>query len=185
MALTTPSENNVLLPLSTQATDTIMHLSRLSHGSTMQLSPFAYEHVAEGEMREIRGWVLDTLGDASACSLPVGVSLFDGISIAKCELSEIQILDILRDASNVRAKLGKGVSGLMERVNSAPEMRATWARCHPSASGHPLSLCEATRGKDGRIVFAPAAESLPLLDSDKWHPELSASGFVGLFYQWG
>ncbi len=79
-------KEHVLLPLSAQAMDTIMHLSRLAHGSTMHLSPFAYEHVADGEMREIRGWVLDTPGDAPAYCLPVGVSLFDGLSIAKCDL---------------------------------------------------------------------------------------------------
>lgn len=178
-------KEHVLLPLSAQAMDTIMHLSRLAHGSTMHLSPFAYEHVADGEMREIRGWVLDTPGDAPAYCLPVGVSLFDGLSIAKCDLTETEILDFLRDAPAMREKLGKAVSALMQRVDSEPEMRATWARCHPSANGHPVSLCEATRGKDGRIVFAPAVESLPLLDSDKWLPELSATGFVGFFYQWG
>ena len=176
---------HVLLPLSKHAAGTLMHLARLSDGSRMQISPFCHEQPAgPNEVQEIRGWTLDTPAEATASSLPMGPAMFDGISIVQCQMTEPEILDILRGASLFRTRLGEIIKRIRHRTELNPGQRATWARCQPASTGYPGSLLDACRNRTGSVVFAPAPSSVPILDSDTWIPELSDNGFVGVFHHW-
>ena len=123
-------------------------------------------------------------GNAPASALPVGGSLFDGISIVQCCMTEKDILALLADTSKIREQMGVAVKEIMHTVLQNPAQRATWSRCHPSNGGHSVSLYEAAQSRDGCIAFAPSPESIAIMDSEKWLPELSANGFVGLFHHW-
>jgi hypothetical protein len=177
--------DHVLLPLSKHAGDTLLHLARLAADSCMQVSPFCYEHPAAGsEVNEIRGWCLDTPAEANASSLPVGCAMFDGISIVRCEMTENEILEVLRDAAEFRRRLGEAVQRIRHMTEQNPTMRATWARCQPAPTGVPCSMFDACRNRTGSVVYTPTPSSTPILDCDSWQPELSDNGFVGVFHQW-
>ena len=49
-------------------------------------------------LQQVRGWVLDTPAHAPGNTLPVGHTLFDGISVVKCEMRESDVLCAMRDA---------------------------------------------------------------------------------------
>ena len=59
---------------------------------------------------------MDTPETAPASALPLGTALFDGLTIARCTLSESAILSIMHDPLTVRKSLGKAVASLMERT---------------------------------------------------------------------
>ena len=44
--------------------------------------------------------------------------------------------------------------------------------------GHLPSLLEATRTRDGTIHYTPSGDCTPVVDSERWLPELSPDGFV-------
>ena len=94
--------SDLLMPLQRHAVDTLMHLGNLAPNSQLSASPMCYEHVGSNSCDgpgEVRGWMLDTPGVASASALPVGHSLFDGVSIARCEMTEQDVLRVMRDAT--------------------------------------------------------------------------------------
>lgn len=178
--------DHVLLPLSKHSADTLMYLARLSKGSHLQISPFCYEHPSSNsDVKQVKGWVLDSPSSTKADLLPIGPTMFDGICIVQCIVDEASILDILREADAFKERLGKAVKRIRHRTEKNPERRATWARCRPISTGHPNTLFDASRHKGtGNVVFAPAPSSVPILDSDTWDPELSDNGFVGVFHHW-
>ncbi len=182
---------NILLPLSHHAQNTLCSLSSLHSGNTMKLSPFCHEH-PEGA-HEVRGWSLDTLGSAPACSLPINCSMFDGVSIVKCDCSEVEILQLLSDAEDTRRRLGNAISQIMDHTitDEMNQLRASWRRCRPSTNGTPQSLCSAhvllsTNNTNGekQVNFFNTEDCVPLIDSDIWIPELSPEGFIGIYHHW-
>jgi hypothetical protein len=76
------------------------------------------------------------------------------------------------------------VQSIIARTTSESGKRATWTRCQPMPGGHSSKLNEAVRHKDGDVVFVSATNSTPIVDSDAWLPELSPTGFVGVFHYW-
>ena len=177
--------DHVLLPISHHAADTLIRLARRTPNSQIQISPFCYEPpTTASEVQEVKGWSLDVPVEASANSLPIGTSMFDGMSIVQCMMSEEEILNVLMQSSSFRTRMGQAVKRIRHRTEKNPEQRATWARCQPAGTGYPASLIEGCRNKTGAVIFEPAPCSVPILDSEDWIPELSDNGFVGMFHHW-
>jgi hypothetical protein len=155
----------------------------------------------------VRGWSLDTPGDAPASSMPINCSMFDGISIVKCECSEVEILDMLSNAEDTRRRLGKAIAKIMQLtvMEETKHLRASWRRCRPMPNGVPQSLCSAivtpsngvslTAAEDSdmtgcghtsqsRVTFLNTEDCVPLIDSEPWIPELSPEGFIGFYHHW-
>lgn len=116
--------------------------------------------------------------------------MFDGVSIVKCDCEESEILHLLSNASDTRRRLGEAIHRIM-RLTTQPEtkhLRASWKRCRPTPNGTPQSLCSAfvSAGdcKEMRVSFVNSQESVPLIDSEHWIPELSPEGFIGLYHNW-
>lgn len=171
-----------LLPLTPQAQLTLEHLSGLHPEGRLHVSPFCYETV-RGQ-REVRGWALDVPAHAHASSLPVGPHLFDGVTLARCELAEDAILRLLLDKEGTRKKLGDAVRGILDRQRESPHLRACWSRCRPTAGCISTALCGLTKTKEGSVILTPSAENVPVCDGEPWTPELSPEGFVGLYHHW-
>jgi hypothetical protein len=175
---TIASPPEVLIPLSGQAVGTLQAMGRLVGGCEVRPSPFCHE--TGDKRRELRGWVLDTPGDASATALTVPHNLFHGVAVAMCELTDSDGLGLMQNAADTRQRLARAVERLMGRVT--PEGRATWKRCRPAVNGVPTSLHSAVRDREGGIAFV--ADAGPIIDSEAWVPELSPDGFVGLYFRW-
>jgi hypothetical protein len=183
---TVTGRDDVLLPLGQHALSTLNNLGRVHVGSVVRVSPVCHEH--PDQQREVRGWVLDVPAEASGEALPISFNMFDGLTVVECEMTEMQVFQIMQDQEGVRRRLGLAVSKLMKRSAGSDGQRATWARCKPCVySGFPRSLEKASKDKDGRVVFArdeDSSGSTPILDSEEWVPELSPNGFVGLYHHW-
>jgi hypothetical protein len=157
--------------------------------STLKVSPFCHEH-PEGA-HEVRGWCLDTPGSAKSSCLPINCSMFDGVSIVKCECSESEILDFLSNPQDTRRRLGEAISRIMQFtvLDETKHLRASWKRCRPTPNGTPQSLCSAvvtntSEQPSSRVTFYNTQECVPLIDSEHWIPELSPEGFIGLYHNW-
>ena len=177
----------ILLPLSKHAQSTLNGLSNLHSQSALKVSPFCHEH-PEGA-REVRGWCLDTPGTAHANALPINCSMFDGITIVKCDCSEAEILELLSDSEDTRRRLGDAISRIMERTEAEEtrDLRATWSRCRPTSNGTPESLCSAhiiSSKEEYKVNFFNTDDNVPLIDNDYWIPELSPEGFIGIYHHW-
>lgn len=181
--------SHILLPLSQHASNTLLSMGRMHPRSALKISPFCHEH--PNGTHEVRCWSLDTPGSASASSLPVNCSMFDGVTIVKCDCHESEILNLLSNTSDTRRRLGEAIHRIM-KLTTLPEtkhLRASWKRCRPTPNGTPQSLCSAfvTSGvdtKEMRVAFVNSQESVPLIDSEHWIPELSPEGFIGLYHNW-
>ena len=185
---------DTLLPLSAAAVSTLQEIARMHPGN--ELRPSLFCHETAGQLRELRGWVLDLHASAKASVLPVPYNLFHGVSVALCEADERTILRLMQEPEDTRLRLGRALDAVMGRHHdrrrsreaAADEeeggcLRASWQRCRPTdALGVPQSLHGATRDRDGQIVFVPDAG--PIVDGAPWHPELSPDGFVGLYFRW-
>jgi len=116
--------------------------------------------------------------------------MFDGVSIVKCDCEESEIMHLLSNASDTRRRLGEAIHRIMRLTTQAEtkHLRASWKRCRPTPNGTPQSLCSAfvTTGdcKEMRVSFINSQESVPLIDSEHWIPELSPEGFIGLYHNW-
>ena len=55
------------------------------------------------------------------------------------------------------------------------------ADLQPTSPSGSQSRC---REQDGSVVFVPATDCTPVVDSESWTPELSANGFVGIYHHW-
>ena len=181
--------SHILLPFSQHARNTLLSLARLHPQSTLKVSPFCHEH-PEGA-HEVRGWCLDTPGSAKSSCLPINCSMFDGVSIVKCECSESEILDLLSNAQDTRRRLGEAISRIMQFtvLDETKHLRASWKRCRPTPNGTPQSLCSAmvtttSSEQPSRVSFYNTQECVPLIDSEHWIPELSPEGFIGLYHNW-
>jgi len=64
------------------------------------------------------------------------------------------------------------------------DRRAEWRRCRPTAHGVPQSLYSAFMGRDNKVTLCSTQDSVALIDSEPWVPELSPEGFVGLYHHW-
>lgn len=71
--------------------------------------------------------MLDTPGVAPAYALPVGHSMFDGISIARCEMSESEVLKVMRDGAGLRDQLSKVVERIIARYLPRYKTRNSFA----------------------------------------------------------
>jgi hypothetical protein len=91
--------------------------------------------------------VLDTPRVAPANALPVGHTIFDGITVVQCDMREQDVLRVLRDAVGLREALGDAVRKIIDRTVENPSQRATWQRCRPQPGGHSTTLNDAIRGK--------------------------------------
>lgn len=182
----------VLLPLSQHANNTLLGISRMHPQNVLMVSPFCHEQ-PEGA-HEVRGWCLDTPGNASASSLPVNCSMFDGVSIVKCDCTQSEILQLLSNAEDTRKRLGDAIAHIMQFtvLEETQHLRASWKRCSPMPHGVPQSLCSAVVvgqpteqvESNSRVTFFNAEDCVPLIDSEPWIPELSPDGFVGLYHHW-
>jgi hypothetical protein len=188
----------VLLPLSLHASNTLLSISKMHPQSVLMVSPFCHEQ-PEGA-HEVRGWCLDTPCSAPASSLPINCSMFDGVSIVKCECSQTEILQLLSNAEDTRKRLGDAISQIMQYTafEETQHLRASWKRCRPMPNGVPQSLCSAVvvgqQGVDpaasaskqpqSRVSFFNTEDCVPLIDSEAWIPELSPDGFIGLYHHW-
>jgi len=178
------------------------HHVALSKHVTLKASPFCHEsHQVirkKGEeknhqnflcQKELRCWVLDVPCDSPASSLPIPANLFHGLSIALCEASEQEILELMRNIEDTKQRLGVAISN---QITTATEKtKCTWARCRPSVfGGHPTSLHHAFRErKEGTLEFVYVGEdgsqqATPIIDSEEWTPELSPDGFIGFYHRW-
>jgi len=169
-----------VVPLSERARGTLRSLQERHPGGVLLPSAFC----CEGQHGEVKGWVLDVPGNASAASLPVGSSLGDGVGCFELHLTGQQVLEHLCDAPKLQSSLEQVVQVLCEQ-DDAKEARASWWRCSPKVGCGVRALQCATRGADGqvRLVRSPVAE-VPVVDSEHWVPELSSNGFVGLYHHW-
>jgi len=183
--------DNILLPLSQHGLTTLQGLGRMSVGSTLRASPFCHE--SPQNQREIKGWVLDTPSAAPASALPIPYNLFHGITVALCETSESEVLNLMQNIGDTRTKLSQAIDEIMKPIMDESKMagvcesrRASWARCKPAGhSGYPTSLQYAFRNKDGDVVFEQEdGKNTPIIDSEDWLPELSPDGYVGFFHHW-
>jgi hypothetical protein len=86
-------------------------------------------------------------------------NLFHGVSVAMCDVTEEEILSLMKDGDATRARLGEAVSRLMQAAKD-DAMRASWKRCRPSST----NLHSAHRDKEGRCLLplASACCMLPL-----------------------
>jgi hypothetical protein len=178
-----------LLPLSQHAQNTLLSLARLHPQSSLKISPFCHEH-PEGA-HEVRGWCLDTPGSAPASSLPINCSMFDGVSVVRCDCSEAEILELLSNADDTRRRLGEAINQIMTSVEEGGGHRASWSRCRPTLNGTPPSLCSASvlpssssSAKKAAVHFFNTQDCVPIIDSEHWVPELSPEGFIGLYHHW-
>ena len=197
---------NTILPIPEHVIRTLQGMP-----GSVRLSPMCHE--TPDSQREIRGWVLDTPVTAPASCLPMPYNLFHGISMALCEAEEADILALMRDADDTRARLAQAVNSLMMKTmmmmtttstrdnkddennnnnhdedadgNRRRSQRATWKRCRPLPTGIAPSMHSAIRDRDGNVVFVPdAGMAQPIIDSAHWDPELSPDGFVGFYFRW-
>jgi hypothetical protein len=188
--------DNILLPLSQHGLITLQGLGRMGGGgcssSTLRASPFCHESPLN--QREIKGWVLDTPSASPASALPLPYNLFHGITVALCETSESEVLNLMQNIEATRIELSQAVDEIMKPVKEEAEMagicenskRASWARCKPAShSGFPTSLQYAYRNKEGDVVFEQdSGKNTPIIDSEDWIPELSPDGYIGFFHHW-
>jgi hypothetical protein len=142
-------------------------------GGTMRISPLCHE----GPHHEINGWVLELPGTGHASTIPIPHNLFHGVSVALCEISEEEILGLMKDGDDTRARLGDAVNGLLQ-ASKDDDVRASWKRCRPQTT----TLHSAHRDKAGVITFAPAGPAV--IDGEPWACELSPDGFVGIYFRW-
>jgi hypothetical protein len=172
---------DVLLPLSQAAHSTLLSLIAAGGPNTaLRVSPFCHEGGAY--LNEVRGWALDLPKGASVVGLPLGYSLFDGVSLVECQCSEAEVLRLLTHPKETRAALGRAIHAVMSRVEET--RRASWARCRPTENGVPVSLYSAFRARDHRVSLCSTPDAVPLIDSEPWVPELSPDGFLGLYHHW-
>jgi hypothetical protein len=157
-----------ILPLPTRAIGTLQDM-----GGTMRISPLCHE----GHHHEINGWVLELPGTGHASTIPVPHNLFHGVSVALCDISEEEILGLMKDGDGTRARLGDAVNTLLQDSKDDAS-RASWKRCRPQTT----TLHSAHRDKDGVITFAPAGPAV--IDGAPWACELSPDGFVGIYFRW-
>ena len=157
-----------ILPLPTRAIGTLQDM-----GGTMRISPLCHE----GPHHEINGWVLELPGTGHASTIPVPHNLFHGVSVALCDISEEDILGLMKDGDGTRARLGDAVNTLLQ-YSKDDASRASWKRCRPQTT----TLQSAHRDKDGVITFAPAGPAI--IDGAQWECELSPDGFVGIYFRW-
>lgn len=152
------------------------------------VSPFCHEQ-QEGA-HEVRGWCLDTPGHAPGSALPINCSLFDGLTIVRCDCCDSEILELLSNSEDTRRRLGAAIDRIMQTSLVDDDMRASWKRCRPTANGIPRSLCsaaivtESSVKKGGQVSFFNSEDCVPLIDSEPWKPELSPEGFLGLYHHW-
>jgi len=219
-----PNAANFLLPLSTEGLDTLKNIWNsatqklqeatsiqqedhdsgepnehvlLSHKVTLKASPFCHEsHHTNSPLiqRELRGWVLDAPCESPVSSLPIPTNLFHGVSIAMCEASEEQILNLMQNISDTKQRLGNIIDKviMLNALHPASSnLKCSWARCRPSIfGGHPTSLHHVFKDKkDGTLDFLYVGEdgsqqATPIIDSEEWIPELSPDGFVGFYHRW-
>ena len=139
----------------------------------MRISPLCHE----GPHHEINGWVLELPGTGHASTIPVPHNLFHGVSVALCDISEDEILGLMKDGDGTRARLGDAVNTLLQDSKD-DAARASWKRCRPQTT----TLHSAHRDKDGVITFAPAGPAV--IDGAQWACELSPDGFVGIYFRW-
>lgn len=182
----------ILLPLSLHAQNTLRSLGNTHAHSVLMVSPFCHEQ-QEGA-HEVRGWCLDTPGHAPGSALPINCSLFDGVSIVRCDCTESEILELLSNAEDTRRRLGAAMDRIMQAglvlSEDDDDLRASWKRCRPTANGIPRSLCSATIAvesnakKGNNVHFFNSEDCVPLIDSEPWIPELSPDGFIGLYHHW-
>ena len=166
----------MLIPLSQHAKNTLIGLAS---GACLRVSPFCHEHA-----NEVKGWVLDIPDDSLAGRMPLNCSLFDGVSMALCECSEAEILQLLSNADQTRKRLGQAIHCIMQERACNEERRATWRRCRPTENGVPHSLYSALVARDGTVSLFSTQDCVALMDSEVWVPELSPEGFIGLYHHW-
>jgi len=176
------SNEDVLLPLSQHAQDTLLNLARQAPSMTLKVSPFCHEN-PEGT-HEVRGWVLNVPPETRASALPISCSLFDGISVVECECTEAEVLALLSQPEDTRRRLGEAIDQIMRAQQERGEERASWRRCRPTANGVPPSLYSAFMGKDNRVTLCSTQDCVAMIDSEPWVPELTAEGYLGLFHHW-
>jgi len=178
-----------LLPMSKHGYDTLASMCRSANGEEdgekYVISPSPFCHETEDAKREVRGWILDMPMDAACSKLPMVDNMFHGLSIALCDLNEAEIFQLIQDGKSTKQALARAIEELMARQKK----KATWSRCKPSpyAAGYPQSLMQATKSKDGSIVFEKDTGNMyeaPILDSEDWDAELSPDGFVGFYHYW-
>lgn len=183
--------SRILLPLSQHARNTLLSLARLHPQSSLRISPFCHEH-PEGA-HEVRGWCLDTPGSAPASCLPINCSMFDGVSVVRCDCSEAEILELLSNADDTRRRLGQAIDSIMTKAGEQEDLRASWRRCRPTLNGTSPSLCSASivtaqgannTNRKAAVNFFNTQECVPIIDSEHWLPELSPEGFIGLYHHW-
>ena len=167
-------QQETILPLSESALATLDGFSSSSLG--VRLSPMCHE--AHDSQREVRGWVLDLASGTRASKLPVPCNLFHGVSIALCDAAEADVLALMRDSEDTRARLALAVQALMQQNKK----KATWKRCRPN--GVSPSMYSAYKDRDGKIVFASDELQQKVIDSAEWSPEVSPDGFVGFYFRW-
>ena len=179
-------EHEALLALGAHSLQTLQNLGRACDPAEEQcavrVSPFCHEH--PDSHRQVRGWTLDVPSEAPGHVLPISFNMFDGVTIVECEMSETEVLDVMRDLGKMKQKLGEAVERIMKKA-SAQEKRACWSRCRPST--YPKSLEKASKDKEGRLFFVRDEDSTggsPVIDSEDWVPELSPDGFIGLHQHW-
>ena len=138
---------------------TLLGMAQLHKDSALRVSPFCHE--TADRRREMRGWVLDTPGDADASALPVPYNLFHGVSVTMCETTEAEVLALMQHPTETRQRLGAAIDAIMARTHWVQRCqsnddgaegaavkegrRATWARCRPALDGVPSSLHGAVR----------------------------------------
>jgi hypothetical protein len=129
--------------------DTLQGMARMHRDSTLRASPFCHE--SADRRREMRGWVLDTPGDAVASALPVPYNLFHGVSIAMCETTEAEVLALMQAPADTRRRLGAAIDALMARALSLTEESA--------AAAHATTANNNNNSKPTRTAARKAAAS--------------------------
>jgi hypothetical protein len=162
--------SNTLLPLTTQAVET---LKAMAADHTLRPSMLCHE-----DHGEVRGWVLDLSPEAPVEALPIPSNLFHGVTVVRCEASEADALALMQAGDATRQALSEATRAL-SCVPIAEQ--ASWERCRPCRV--PPSLYTAGRDRDGRVTFE-AGGHVAILDGAAWAPELSPDGFVGLYFLW-
>ena len=102
---------DILLPLSQHAQNTLFSIARQAHSMRLKVSPFCHEN--PNGTHEVRGWVLEVPVTAPATALPINCSLFDGVSLVECHCSEAEVLYLLSHAEETRKKLGEAIHMIM------------------------------------------------------------------------